>query len=49
MVSHVLGRFSPEDRKLVELSYERAIGAVECMVRDDIEQAMNLYNGKVEA
>ena len=49
MVAHVLGRFSPEDRKLVELSYERAIGAVESMVRDDIEQAMNLYNGKVEA
>lgn len=48
MVAHVLGRFSPEDRRLVELSYERAIAAIECMVQDDIEQAMNLYNGKVE-
>lgn len=48
MVAHVLGGFSPEDRKLVELSYERAIAAIECMVQDDIDQAMNLYNGKVE-
>ena len=48
MVAHVLGGFPPEDRKLVELSYQRAIAAIECMVQDDIEQAMNLYNGKVE-
>lgn len=48
MVAHVLGGFSPENRMQVEKSYQRAIGAVECMVSDDIEQAMNLYNGKVE-
>lgn len=48
MVAHVLGRFSAEDRMLVEKSYERAVAAIECMVCDDIEQAMNRYNGKVE-
>lgn len=49
MISHVLGRFLPDDRRLVELSYENAVGAIECMVCGDIERAMNLYNGKVEA
>lgn len=48
MIAHVLGRFPAEDRKRVELSYERTVKAIECMVCDDIEQAMNLYNGKVD-
>ncbi len=47
MVAHVLGRMPQEDRKLADLSYERAIGAVELMLQDDLDQAMNLYNGKV--
>ncbi len=48
MVAHVLGRLPVDDRKLLERAYENAVGAIECMVCDDIDQAMNLYNGKVE-
>ena len=48
MVAHVLGRLPVDERKLLERAYENAVGAVECMVCDDIDRAMNLYNGKVE-
>ncbi len=49
MVAHVLGRFPLEDRKLVELSYERACDAICCMMTEDVDLAMSRYNGKVEA
>ena len=48
MVAHVLGRFAPEDRRLVELSYERAVQAIECILEEDVPKAMSRYNGKVE-
>lgn len=48
MIAHVLGRFAPEDRRLVELSYERAVQAIECIMEEDVQKAMSRYNGKVE-
>ena len=45
MVSHVLGRFSEEDRKLVEQSSDAAIQAIEVIIKDDINVAMNKFNG----
>lgn len=48
MIAHVLGRFVPEDRRLVELSYERAAQAIDCILSEDVDKAMSRYNGKVE-
>lgn len=48
MIAHVLGRFAPEDRHLVELSYERAAQAIDCILSEDVDKAMSRYNGKVE-
>lgn len=48
MIAHVLGRFAPEDRHLVELSYERAAQAIGCILSEDVDKAMSRYNGKVE-
>ena len=48
MIAHVLGRFAPEDRCLVELSYERAAQAIDCILSEDVDKAMSRYNGKVE-
>lgn len=42
--SHVLGYFKKDDRKLVEDAMERAADAVELMVRDEFDKAMNMYN-----
>ena len=48
MIAHVLGRFAPEDRRRVELSYERAAQAIDCILSEDVDKAMSRYNGKVE-
>ena len=48
MIAHVLVRFAPEDRRLVELSYERAAQAIDCILSEDVDKAMSRYNGKVE-
>lgn len=48
MVAHVLGRMSEEDRRLAELSYDRAAAAAVLILDGKTDQAMNLYNGKVE-
>ena len=48
MIAHVLCRFAPEDRRLVELSYERAAQAIDCILSEDVDKAMSRYNGKVE-
>lgn len=40
----VLGRFSKEDRTLVEDAFERAATAAELIVADQFDKAMNQYN-----
>lgn len=46
MADHVLARFSTEDRKKVEESFQDVIGAVELLLRDEPNEAMNRYNRK---
>ncbi len=47
LVSHVLGRFSVEDRELVDNAVKNAADAVRLMVHGDTDAAMNQYNKKV--
>ena len=46
VVSHVLGRFSPEDRKIVNAVIPMAVDAVDLSLRKGVERSMNLYNGR---
>ena len=46
LAAYVLGHFTPEDRKKVEEAIAQAADAVELMVQDRIDEAMNLYNKK---
>ena len=46
LADHVLGRFKEEDRKLVECAIQDAISAAGMILRGDIDQAMNDFNGK---
>ena len=46
LVSHVLGRFSKEDRKAVDEAVERAILAAGYIINGDTDRAMNEFNAK---
>lgn len=48
LVTHVLGRFSTEERELVESAIHNAVGAVKLMVQGQTDAAMNQYNKKVK-
>lgn len=45
LIPHVLGRFSKEDRKVVEEVIVAAASAVQTIIGTGIEEAMNKYNG----
>ena len=49
LADHVLGRFSTEDRKLVDEAIEKAAKAVDIMISQGVDAAMNEYNRKVPA
>lgn len=46
LVRHVLGRFSKEDEKVIGEVLDLAMGAVETIVSDGVEKAMNDFNAK---
>ncbi|WP_440322986.1 aminoacyl-tRNA hydrolase [Laedolimicola sp.] len=46
LAAYVLGHFAAEDRKKVEEAIAQAADAVELMVQDRADEAMNLYNKK---
>ena len=46
LAAYVLGHFAAEDRKKVEEASAQAADAVELMVQDRADEAMNLYNKK---
>lgn len=46
LADHVLGRFSPEDRRLAEDAAKDAAAAAALMVRGQTDQAMNEFNQK---
>lgn len=46
VVSHVLGRFAPEDRKIVDAVIPMAVDAINFSLRKGVERSMSLYNGR---
>lgn len=46
VVSHVLGKFSPEEQKLMEKTIDWAMEAAETSLRDGVESAMNIFNSR---
>lgn len=44
VVSHVLGRFSPEDRERTDAVINYALKAIELSLTDGVAKAMSLYN-----
>ena len=48
LIEHVLGKFSKDDRKLLEESLKDCASAVELIAAGNMDQAMNLYNRKKE-
>ena len=49
ITGHVLGRFGPEEKGLLEKVLDRAAGQVECFLTAGVLKAMNEFNGAVEA
>lgn len=45
MADWVLGRFSKEDRKAIDVAIDRALDAMECLFTQGIDKAMSRYNG----
>lgn len=46
LADHVLGHFDGEDRKKVEEAILDAVKATEMILQDEVDQAMNDFNGK---
>lgn len=44
LVSHVLGKFSDEEYKILNESIDKAVDAVEIIISGNVSKAMNLYN-----
>lgn len=42
--NYVLGRFTPEETPLMAAAIERAAAAAECILKQGIDKAMNLYS-----
>ncbi len=45
-VSHVLGRFSPEERKIIDKAFPLVVDAIETSLTEGIEKAMSLFNSQ---
>jgi len=45
MVSHVLGKFPNEEEKVMEKVYDDAAKCVVYMIENDVDKAMNVFNG----
>lgn len=46
LADYVLGHFDEADRKKVEEAFDDAVRATEMILQDDVDQAMNDFNGK---
>lgn len=44
LVSHVLGKFSKDEREKVEKAFEAAVNSLEAIMEYGVEEAMNRYN-----
>ena len=45
-IGHVLGKFAPEEKKVIQEMLDISVNAVEKSLKEGIEQAMNIYNSK---
>jgi PTH1 family peptidyl-tRNA hydrolase len=45
-ISHVLGRFTPEEQRILPEVLDMAADAIELAVRKGVEKSMSLYNGR---
>lgn len=45
LADYVLGRFSKEEQGIMREAYKEAAQAVECMIKEGADAAMNRYNG----
>jgi peptidyl-tRNA hydrolase, PTH1 family len=45
-VSHVLGKFAPEEKLVIREVLQLATKAIECSFQEGVEKAMSLYNSK---
>ncbi len=45
-ISHVLGKFSPEERKIVEKTFPLVVDAIETSLKEGVEKAMSLFNSQ---
>ncbi len=48
ITDYVLGEFTPEEFKILDLVLDQAVKQINCWLFDGIEKAMNKYNGQVE-
>ena len=44
LINHVLGHFDNEDSKVIEETRERVVRALECILSDGVDAAMNRFN-----
>ena len=45
-ISHVLGRFSPEERKIIDKTYPLVVDAIETTLKEGVEKAMSQFNSQ---
>lgn len=46
-ISHVLGKFTPQEREVVSQSLDLMVDAVEMSLKEGVAKAMSLYNNKL--
>ncbi len=45
-IGHVLGKFAPEEKKVIQEMLDISVNAVEKSLKQGVEKAMNIYNSK---
>ncbi|MDJ0846078.1 aminoacyl-tRNA hydrolase [Crocosphaera sp.] len=45
-ISHVLGKFSPEERKVIDKTFPLVADAIETSLKEGVEKAMSLFNSQ---
>jgi peptidyl-tRNA hydrolase, PTH1 family len=45
-ISHVLGKFAPEENSVIKEVLQLSTNAIECSLKEGVEKAMSLYNSK---
>lgn len=49
ITNHVLGKFGPDESKVLEKVLQRAADQAECWTTDGVEKAMNRFNGVINS